>query len=64
MRMAPMPFPKASHFKIKVFLKLASSIIRVVHITSFNAWEDLLVARVQLKAFLLRREVSGDAILP
>jgi hypothetical protein len=63
-KIAPIPWPKASHSTINVFVKVGVARMRVVHIASLSFSKDLVDASIQENASFFNNVVRGVAILP
>jgi hypothetical protein len=63
-RTAPIPFPKASHSTIKVFVKSGVVKTGALHITSLSCSKALVASGVHENASFLVSVVKGVVILP
>ena len=63
-KMTPIPFPKASHFTIKVFVKSGVAKTGARHIFSLRCSKALVVSGVHENASFFNNVVRDVAILP
>lgn len=63
-RMAPMPFPEASHSIINVFLKYGVARTGALHIASLSCSKALVASGVQENASFFSKFVKGATIRP